>query len=59
MLAGRQSLTGLLGHRDVVTGLALPFADDHLEFERIALASAPDLDHIDPLHQWVRLSASW
>jgi hypothetical protein len=49
MLAGGQSLADLSRRHDVVTGLALPFGHDHLELERISIASAPDLDHIDLL----------
>src|SRR5215469_1625293 len=49
MLARRQPLAHLSRHRDVVTSLALSFADDHLENERVALGSAPDLDHVDLL----------
>src|SRR5215471_11994192 len=46
MLARRQPLAHLSRHRDVVTSLALSFADDHLENERVALGSAPNLDHV-------------
>jgi hypothetical protein len=49
MLARRQPLAHLSRHRDVVTGLAVSFADDHLENERVVLGSAPDLDHVDLL----------
>jgi hypothetical protein len=42
-------MAGLSGHRDVVTGLALAFADDHLELQGLALAGTPDLDHADLL----------
>jgi hypothetical protein len=49
MLARRQPLAHLSRHRDVVTSLAVSFADDHLENERVVLGSAPDLDHVDLL----------
>src|SRR5918996_3939478 len=62
MLAGRQPLARLLRHRDVVAGLALSFADHHLELERLALArvalgGAPDLDHFRLLLNGTRPSA--
>jgi hypothetical protein len=38
VLAAGQPIAGLSGHRDVVTGLALCFPDDHLELKRLALA---------------------
>src|SRR5258708_33028286 len=49
MLACRQPLAHLSRHRDVVTRLALSLTDDHLENERAALGSEPDLDHVDLL----------
>jgi hypothetical protein len=55
MLAGRQPLACLSRHRHVVTGLALSFADDHLELERIILASTPNLDHVDLFSAWASL----
>jgi hypothetical protein len=33
----------------VVTGLTLSFTDDYLEFERVVLCNAPDLDHVGRL----------
>src|ERR1700756_3666049 len=49
MLPRRQPLAHLSRHGDVVTGLTLAFADDHLKNERVVLGSAPDLDHVDLL----------
>src|SRR6516165_11378333 len=45
----RQPLAHLSRHSDVVTSLALSFADDHLENERVVRGSAPDLNHVDLL----------
>src|SRR6266436_6254475 len=49
MLPRRQPLAHRSRHGDVVTGLTLAFADDHLKNERVVLGSAPDLNHIDLL----------
>src|SRR5499426_1355889 len=49
MLARRQPLAHLSRHGDVVTSLALSFADDYVENERVVLGSAPDLNHVDLL----------
>src|SRR5438128_2270569 len=49
MLPRRQPLAHLSRHGDVVTGLTLSFADDHLKNERVVLGSAPDLNHLDLL----------
>src|SRR5258708_22008200 len=49
MLPRRQPLAHLSRHGDVVTGLTLSFADDHLKNERVVLGSAPDLNHVDLL----------
>src|SRR5690349_7354787 len=49
MLPRRQPLAHLSRHGDVVMSLALSFADDHLENERVVLGSAPDLNHVDLL----------
>jgi hypothetical protein len=47
MFAGCQPLAHLWRHRHVVTGLTPSFTDDYLEFQRVALGHALDLDHID------------
>src|SRR5712691_11760668 len=47
VLAAGQPLEGRLRHRDVVARLALPFGDHYLEFEGLARADAPNLDHVD------------
>src|SRR5262245_37725000 len=49
MLPRREPLAHLARHGDVVTSLALSFADDHLENERVVLGSAPHLNHVDLL----------
>src|SRR5215467_11407097 len=49
MLACRQPLAHLSRHGDVVTSLALSFADDHIENKRVVRGSAPDVNHVDPL----------
>lgn len=50
MLASCQSITGRLRHRYMVARLTLSFADDHFEFERIAIAKTLDLDHAGLRH---------
>lgn len=55
MLASRQPLAGCPRHRHRVTALVLTVADDNLEFERVALAGAPDLDRPDLLSPRARL----
>src|SRR5262249_61661533 len=48
-LARRQLLPRLPRHGAVGTGLAIAFADDHREKERIRLGSPATLDHVDLL----------
>src|SRR4029450_883684 len=48
MLARRQPFAHLLRHRDVVTSLAVSFANEHLENGRGVFGGASDVDHIDP-----------
>src|SRR5215831_3806191 len=49
MLARRQAFARLSRHGDVVTRLALSFADDHLEHGRAVFGDASDFDHVDLL----------
>jgi len=56
MLVRGQPFACLSRHGDLVTRLALSFADDHLENERILLSSLANLDHVDLLGH---ARASW
>jgi hypothetical protein len=49
MLTGCQSLVSFAGYRDVVTGLALSFTNNHFEIETATLAYAPA---IKPTSLW-------